>query len=178
MVRPLSTRPEMIRKRLRSSAKDIDRDVAMLYGKPVSEWDFEELQRGRPRDPETGRFPRGPKPKWITDITMGEVRRRLQMMAKDQVASHTSSALGAIRDLMTDDREDANGRPMTPASVKFQAAQYVLDQIIGKPSSKVELSGSVELQHILAKIMVNPDGEDAHPVIEGYVEEELIDDDE
>lgn len=150
----------------------------MLYGKPVKDWDFEELQKGRTRDPETGKFRMGPKPKWITDIVMGEVQKRLELMTRQELAGHTKTALGAIRMLLTDDREDENGRPFTSSATKLAAATYVLDQIIGKPTTRVQVDASVNVNNFLAKVMVNPDGEDAHPVIEGEVAEEEVEDDD
>lgn len=175
--RELSTNPKYVRKRIRDSGKDLHRDIGMLYGKPVEEWDFEELQRGRPRKPD-GTFQGGPKPKWIDAVIMAEVRKRLQLMARDEIAAYTSAALDMFKRLMEDDSEDDNGRPVTPSTVKLQAATYILDQVAGKPTTKVELSGSVKLEQVLAEVMVNPDGEDAHPVIDGYVVEEEDDDDE
>lgn len=170
MRRPISRNPVEARKRIRKNSQEIERDIEILYGKPVSEWDFEELQKGKPREA-NGNFSRGPKPKWITDILMGEVRRRLKEVTRDEMATFTGAAMSTFAELMADDRVDENGKAVVPASVKLEAAKYLTDQLIGKATSKVEVSGSMELQHMLADVMVNPDGEDSHPVVQGYVEE-------
>lgn len=177
MPRELSTDPKYVRKRIRDSAKDINRDIAILYGKPVSEWDFEELQRGRIREAD-GTFRRGRKPTWITDAVMGEVRRRLKDVTRDELAMYTQASLETMKSLMTDDSVDNNGRPITSSTVKLAAAQYVIDQIIGKPTTSVEVAGTIDVQQFLARVMVNADGEDAHPIVEGAVEEEVDDGDD
>lgn len=174
-----SVHPVKVRERARRIKKQLHHDLELMYSKPVKEWDFEELRRGRPRGPD-GTFPRGSAPSWITDITMAEIHKRLQIMTRSELAKHARAALQTFVEIMRDDREDENGRPITPSSVKLDAAKYVMDQIIGKATAKVELSGQLDLNHFLAAVMVNPDGGDAHPVIQGGVaqEEELEDVDE
>lgn len=172
-----STKPNKIRERQRKAADQLDHDIQLMYGKPVKEWDFEELRRGRPRGPD-GTFPRGLRPDWITDVVLAEIQQRLQVMTRNQLARYAKDALRVFVEVMRDDRTDENGRPLTPSSVKLEAAKYVMDQIIGKATTKVELSGKLDLKHFLAEVMVNPDGEDAHPVIEGFVEDPEATDDE
>ncbi len=173
-----STKPLKIRERQRKAVNQLNHDIELMYKKPVKDWDFEELRRGRPRG-DDGTFPRGSRPDWITDVVLSEIQQRLQMMTRGQLARYARDALKVFVDVMRDDRVDDNGRPLTSSSTKLDAAKYVMDQIIGKSTTKVELSGSVELQNILARVMVNPDGEDAHPVIEGSVsQEDAVDDDE
>lgn len=176
-----SKHPVKVRERLRRNVAQIEADVELMYQKPVTKWDFEELRRGRPRGPD-GTFPRGSRPDWITDVVLSEIQQRLQIMTRNQLAKHARAALQVFVDVMQDDRVDENGRPITPSSVKLDAAKYVMDQIIGKATAKIEVSGRLQLDHILAKVMVNPDGADAHPVIQGSVEEqeevEQDDDDE
>lgn len=177
MPRELSTNPKYVRKRIRDSGKDIARDIEILYGKPVQEWDFEELQRGRTREPD-GTFKRGPKPRWITDTIMGEVRRRLKEVTRDELAMYTKASLETMKFLMDDDSVDDNGRPHTSSSVKLEAAKYIIDQVIGKPTTSVEIGAKAEIQQFLARVMVNADGKEAHPVVEGAVEEAEGDDGE
>lgn len=176
MPRELSQKPAAVRSRLRKGSKNIQRDLDMLYQKPVDEWDFEELQKGRPRG-EDGHFTRGARPTWITPAIIQQVRARLKEMTKDDLSKHVGAALSCLGDLMSDDSCDDNGRPITPANVKLQAAIYVLDQVIGKPTQAVEARVNTTLEGMLARVMVNPDGSDAHPVIEGTWSEVEDDDD-
>jgi hypothetical protein len=152
----------------------------MMYEKPVEDWDFEELQRGKPRNSD-GSFSRGQRPKWVTPAVINQVRVRLKEMTRDDLSKHVGAALSCLGDLMADETCDDNGRPNTPANVKLQAATYVLDQVIGKPTMMVEARANTALEGMLARIMVNEDGEDAHPIIEGTwseADEEEDDDDE
>lgn len=165
MPRQVSTKPGKIRQRIRTSAADLDRDVTLLYGKTVDEWDFEELCRGRPRAPD-GKF-HGPRPSALDDMVRGQIYKRLQVITRNEMSRHTGDAITTIIEIMQDKETDENGKYLTPSSVRLDAARYLLDQLIGKATAKVEVTGALDLQHILAAIMVNPDGRDAHPVIEG-----------
>jgi hypothetical protein len=74
--RELSRKPKEIRKRLRRG-DNLERDLAMLEEagyKPVSEWDDEELARGRPRD-RRGLFS-GRTPEWRKEQVEAEALRR------------------------------------------------------------------------------------------------------
>lgn len=179
MPREYSQKPAAVKRRLRQGSRDIERDLNMLYEKPVEEWDFEELQKGRPRN-ENGSFNRGRRPTWITPAVIQQVRVRLKEMTRDDLSQHVGAALSCLGELMQDDTCDDNGRPNTPANVKLQAATYVLDQVIGKPTQATEVRVNTTLDGMLARVMVNPDGTDAHPIIEGTWSEaeEEGDDDE
>ncbi|MEV0811422.1 hypothetical protein [Micromonospora sp. NPDC050200] len=74
--RELSRKPKEIRKRLRRG-DNLERDLAMLEEaghKPVSEWDDEELAKGRPRD-RRGSFS-GRAPEWRKEQVEAEALRR------------------------------------------------------------------------------------------------------
>lgn len=152
---------------MRASAADLERDVNLLYGKTVDEWDFEELCRGRPRASD-GKF-HGAPPGSIGDLVRGQIYKRLQVITRNEMAKFTGDAINVIISIMKDTDLDDSGKYLTPSSVRLDAARYLLDQLIGKATAKVEVSGALDLQHILAAIMVNPDGRDAHPVIDGSV---------
>lgn len=175
MPREYSQKPAAAKRRIRKANKGIERDIEFIYGKPVEEWDFEELQRGRPRGP-NGTFSTGLRPKYLTPQVLTEARKRLKILTRDELSHYAGAAIDVLKDLMSDDREDHNGKPITPSTVKYQAATYILDQIIGRPTQAVEIEGNVKLEGLLAAIVVNPDGSEAHPVVEGYVEE-ITDDD-
>jgi hypothetical protein len=90
MPRPtssLSQKPEHIRKRLRRREVPLKRDLEMLANsrKPMSEWDTEELARGRPRD-KNGGF-RGDTPKWITPLMLDEEMLSLRFGALETLSS-------------------------------------------------------------------------------------------
>lgn len=180
-----STKPKRrARERLRNTNTRLNEardELEILYGKPVEKWDFEELQRGQARKPD-GTWPDGGYTgQVVTDVMRQEARKRLGSMTRDRIGAYAGRAIAVFADLMTDNRMDDNGKPITPSAVKLQAAQYILDQVIGKPTARVEVEGSVQIQHMLANVLVNPDGEDAHPVIENVINSEvadIVDDDE
>lgn len=164
--------PKHIRGRIRRAGVNmqaVHRDIEMLYGRPVEEWDFEELQHGCPRKP-NGKFPRH-KPAWLTPIIMAEAQRRLRMMSQSELGLYAGLAIKTMADLMMQTKSH---------QTRFAAAQYILNQIIGTPKAHVEVSGSIELRTLLAECIVNPDGVDAHPIEigEAYIDAEVIDDDE
>lgn len=174
MVRhqPLSEKPTAVRARIRKSGAKLERDVAMLY-KPIEEWDMEELARGRPRN-RAGNF-QGPAPAWLTPLIIKEAKDRLRVLTRDEIAVFSADAVRTMRNLMMSTETDDEGKPLVSASVKLNAAQYLLDQTIGKATNPVEVTGNVQLQHLMATILVNPDGTESHPVIDAQVVE---DDDE
>lgn len=162
----MSHKPSAVRGRIKRATKRMEaasEDVGIFYNKPVDEWDFEELQRGRPRS-SNGRFT-GMKPNWVTPVVMAEAQKRLKSLTKQELHMHANTAISVIAQLMTDERCDDNGKPLTTSATKLQAATYVLDQIIGKATTHVEVEGSVELTQMLAAVVVNPDGQDAFPAI-------------
>ncbi len=63
--------------------------------KPVSEWDLEELGRGRPRN-RNGSFAGGSAPKWLTPAIEAERRRRLKEAAHDALMAHTDAAMRVL----------------------------------------------------------------------------------
>jgi hypothetical protein len=145
----------------------------MLY-KPIEEWDMEELARGRPRN-RSGNFT-GPQPAWLTPLIIKKAKERLRVLTRDEIAVFSSDATRVMHKLMMSEDLDDDGKPLVSASVKLQAATYLLDQTIGKPTNQVEVTGNVQLEHLMATILVNPDGGQSHPVIDAEVAEE--DDDE
>jgi hypothetical protein len=144
--------------------------------KPLDEWDWEELQRGYPRGP-SGRF--GKQPEWASLVVARlEVQDRLRQMTKSQISVHAGKALKTIVDLMDDDSLDIDGKPVVPPAVRLKAAEYVLDQTVGKATA-IHQTNTDNFQNLLASCMVNDDGEDAHPVtIPGEVLYDEEDEDE
>lgn len=181
--RVYSDKPSAVRRRVRKNSKNIERDVEKLYRKPMEQWDMEELARGRPRN-RAGNF-QGPVPRWITPLILKEAQERLRTRTRQELGVYAEDALKVMHGVMMSQDSDDNGRPIVAASVKVQAAQYLLDQTIGKPTQQVEVQGNVVLETMLAKILVNEDGSPAHPILDAEVleddddtEEEVLDDDE
>lgn len=145
------------RRALRAAKKvsDINEDLAMeLDIKPLEEWDFEELARGRPRD-RNGTF-RGAKPSYISRELHEKIMDRFKLMVKQKMVGNGIDAMNALDYLLTNEDLAKGGRPLVPPTVRFQAAQYVLDHLIGRPTQPVQTDVSVQLQGILGMAMVNP----------------------
>jgi hypothetical protein len=158
-----------VRRRHANMLEDLEVDIEKMYGKPVSEWDFQELQIGRPRD-ENGRLVRdtGPPPAWITPAIMAEAQKRLKLMTRDRMGHYAGVAIEVMVKLMQSSRSDL---------VKFNAAKYVLDQIIGMPTQRVEIDESMSPAEFMADFLIELDGR-KHRVIEGQVEEEDVDEED
>lgn len=168
---PLSQKPAAVRARIAKSAKNAARDVEMLYQKPISDWDMEELARGRPRN-SAGNFA-GPRPVWLTPLIMKESQDRLRTLTRQELSTYAGDAVRVMAQLMNEDGTDFDGKPLVSPSVRLQAATYVMDQVIGKSTTPIELTGNVVLQTLMADVVVNDEsGTVAHPVIEGTVVED------
>lgn len=166
--RELSTEPSRVRSRIRNRAGRINEkildEMLLLPGyKPLDEFTYEELLKGKPKHPEFGY--RYPRPKWLQSHILVELEKRLQTETRRKLSGNAGIAIAAIQKLITSEETDLDGRPIVPASVKLQAAQYVLDQTIGKPRSRVELSAEKEVKEWLADALINEDGTSYHPVI-------------
>lgn len=186
----LSVKPSQARNRLRRAMqkaeqkgglKHIDgrvqRDVEMLYKKPIDEWDIEELAHGRPRSRD-GKFT-GQAPKWITPLIVAEAKRRLLNQTFGSMAAHIPQAIKVIGELMTSDEVDDKGRPIVDARTKFAAAQFTLEHYLGKPTIFVQAEVADFTRSAIASAIVLDDGEsEDHFILEGeYTEEEDEDDD-
>lgn len=166
-----------VRKRIRRRPGGIptEDDMRELMNaiKPIEEWDLEELARGRPRTPD-GTFS-SKRPTYIQPLVRREVARRLPEVAKSKLQAHVSLAITTMASLLKDNECDESGRPIVPSSVKLEAAKYIIDQTIGKPTTSVRVDTGDQLRGLLAAALVNPDGTGfAGRTIEG----ELADDEE
>lgn len=169
-VPPDVQRKKNARARIRHNSGKISTAFEDLY-KPVEEWDMEELAKGRPRAV-NGTWA-GSTPKWITPAIRDEAQRRLQTMGRSMLREQLFDAVKVVANLATDDETDDDGKPLVPASVRLQAATYLIDQVLGKPTAKVELDAGQNLKDMLAGALVLPGGASA-TVIEG----ELVNDEE
>lgn len=163
------------RRRARRSVAqtDVGREIEILYSKPIEQWDDEELTRGRPRD-KNGGF-RGARPSWLTPALQTERQRRLRQLMADDLGTFAADALRTIHSVMTDKRTDDFGKPVVPASVQLDAGKYLVDQFMGKAAATIDVNQMSPLESLLADILVNPDGQPSHQIVEGEVVEDLSD---
>ena len=167
-ARPVNARgqlltPKQIRARARRAAKRAAKgskkaimppeDFEALY-KPIDEWDLEELARGRPRDVD-GQF-KGRKPNWITREVHERAMELFVENTRAEMGGLTPDALTTLKWVLQNEDTDDRGKPLVPASSKNQAAMFLLEHVVGKPTQRVEQDISVKLQGILAGVMVNP----------------------
>lgn len=150
----MSMTKKQLRARARRSVKGTESEDFYLLYKPVSEWDMEELARGRVRNM-SGNFA-GPSPKWISREVHEEAMTRFHQLMRDGVNNLTPGALRVIKQLMTNTKLDGKGRPMVPANVKLDAAKFLIEQTMGKPKQRVEQDISVKLQGVLASAIIVP----------------------
>lgn len=149
--------PKQIRARMRRRAKRAevmtDTEFNAIY-KPIEEWDLDELAHGRPRGP-TGKFS-GPTPKWITREVHEKSMERFKAAIKSRMNGETPSAIDAISWVLGNNEVDEKGKPLVPPSTKLDAAKFLLEHVVGKPTQRVESDVSVRLQAILGVVMANP----------------------
>lgn len=152
--------PKQIRARARRRVKRGGRgellsqaEFEALY-KPVEEWDLDELARGRPRNA-SGNFT-GRKPGWVTRQVYEQAMDRFRVMVKEGMQANAVSALDTIEYILGNDQVDEKGKPVVPASTKLDAAKFLMEHVVGKPTQRVEGDISVRLQALLGVAMVNP----------------------
>lgn len=158
-----SSRREQVLTRLRRGTLDPEIARQALGGKPIEEWDLDELARGRPRASD-GSF-KGPAPTWVTAELKEEAYNRFKEYVKGELAGGSLRALSRIKDLIDDAESDR---------VRLDASKFVLEHLIGRPTQEVKGDISLNLQQILAGVLVNPNGAEAIDVEAEY--EELEDD--
>lgn len=149
--------PKQIRARARRKQKRIEMMTEAEFNarwKPVEEWDLQELAKGRPRDA-NGRF-RGTTPKYLSKEVHEKAMERFKHAIKTEMNGHTPSALDAINKILNNDDVDEKGKAIVPASTKLEAAKFLLEHVVGKPTQRVEQDISVKLQALLGTVMVNP----------------------
>ena len=150
--------PKQIRARARRRRKRnvhlSPQELEYLYKKPLEEWDLQELAKGRPRNAK-GHFS-GPVPQWV-DRTVHEASMEKYVAAiKTEMRTSTVDAVKIINELINSKDVDENGKPLVSASTKLDAAKFLLEHVVGKPTQRIESDVSVKLQGILAQVMVNP----------------------
>ena len=165
---------KQIRARARRHARISEAELEQLY-KPFDEWDEEELARGRPKAAD-GTF-RGKSPNWITRKMHEEAMARFKGIVEGRMREETVTALSVVRDILVNDDVDEKGRPAIPPSVKLQAATFLIEHVVGKPTQRQEVDVSVRLQALLASATASPlaDGAESFALPAGIAYEEIID---
>ena len=144
------------RRKIASGERLTDAEFLALYDKPVEEWDLEELSRGRPKDKNgkfTGRAP--------SKYAQAEIRERVDTLFKQKVRGSmnetTVKALSLLSSLIENDDIDHKGKPLVAASTKLDAAKFLVEHLLGKPTQRTETDISVKLSGMLASVMVSPE---------------------
>jgi hypothetical protein len=149
-----SMTPKQLRARARRSKKGANSPEFKANYKPIEEWDHEELARGRPRD-KNGGFS-GRPPAWISRELHEESMTRFKSIIKDGLNAETNTALMVVHSILTDSDYDDKGKPLVPASTKLDAAKFLIEHAVGKPTQRQETDISVKLQGILATSIITP----------------------
>lgn len=144
---------KQIRARARRHARISEAELNKLY-KPIEEWDEEELARGRPRAAD-GTF-RGKSPSWITRQMHEEAMARFKSLVESDVRQHTVEALKTVQWILANEDVDDKGKLVIPPSTKLEAAKFLIEHVIGKPTQRTETDISVRLQALLAVATAGP----------------------
>jgi hypothetical protein len=147
----LSMSKKAIRNRSRRRGGITEREFNELY-KPIEQWDEQELARGRPRAAD-GTF-RGTSPRWLTRELHEKAMDRFKTIIGDRMREESVNAIGVVANLLNSEEVDEKGKPVVPPSVQLQAAQWLVEHVVGKPKQRTETDISVKLQGILAHAMV------------------------
>ena len=174
---PMVMSEKQIRARARRKLNRITPDEQeILWGKPVDQWDIEELAKGRPKD-KNGNFS-GRAPGFIPRAVHEQVLQRFEQVVKSEMQAHTVEALKLINKVLTDDKTDSKGKPVVSANTKLDAAKFLIEHVIGKPKQRTETDISVKLQGILGVAMATPifDKGGQVELAAGYIEAESWED--
>jgi len=144
---------KQIRARARRGQKITEAELDLLY-KPIDEWDEEELARGRPRAAD-GTF-RGKSPSWITREMHEAAMGRFKDIVQGRMREETVTALSVVHGILTSDDVDEKGRALVGAGTKLDAAKFLIEHIVGKPTQRTETDISVKLQGLLAVATAGP----------------------
>lgn len=131
-----------------------EREQAILRGKPMEEWDLQELAKGRPRD-KNGNFT-GASPKWVTRDMHERSLELFKKAIRTDMQSHTIRALEVISDVMDDESCDDKGKPNVNASTKVDVAKFLIEHLMGKPTQPIQSDISIRLQGVLGASLVMP----------------------
>jgi hypothetical protein len=171
---PKSMNKKQIRARARRAQRITERELDALY-KPMEEWDEEELARGRPRSAD-GSF-RGAAPRWITRKMHEDAMAQFKGIVEGRMREETVTALQVMHNILDNNDIDEKGRPVVSASTKLEAAKFLLEHVVGRPTQRQEVDVSVRLQALLATATAGPlaDGAETFALPPGGAYEEIVD---
>jgi len=145
-----------------SKGKKLDDETFEAWsGKPIDEWDLEELARGRPRNA-AGDF-RGAPMRHMPRAVHERIAERFKILIRDSMNLNATMALGVVANLLHSEDVDDKGKPIVSPAVKLDASKWLIEHVIGKPVQPTQTDVSVKLQGILGAVMVNPVMDDSHP---------------
>lgn len=147
-------------------------NTAVLRGEDdPSEWDDEELTRGRRRNPDTGRF-EGPDPQMVPTSVQREYLRRITTSVRHKMASGSEEAIEYLLSVMRD--------PDTNKNLRVKVAQDLLDRLGMKAPEQINLTADEEPPWLqaLQQVIVVSDEEGDDEVIDAELVEPGDDDDE
>jgi len=133
----------------------------LIWGKKLEDWDDEELARGRPRN-KSGNFT-GPAPAWLNEQIQEEVLKRFRKRLREGLGAAALGAVPVLTKIMSDDRqiedEDGNvkGFVVNPGT-RADIAKWLLEEIIGKATTPIDVSGEIKFMGLMANVVVNADG--------------------
>jgi hypothetical protein len=142
-----------MRRRIKRGMRVVDEAWNELY-KPLDEWDAEELARGRPRNSQ-GNFS-GRPPQYVTRELHERAMEKFKTLIRSDMNAQSITALKTIQMVLESEEVDDKGKPIVPAASKMDAAKFLLEHIVGKPTQPTTTDVSVKLQGILGAVMVNP----------------------
>lgn len=179
--------PAQVRVRLRRMARNgkthtdaFRNDLRRLGYKPLDEWDFEELARGRCRDA-NGVIRRGNTPTWIGERAIQEeIKRRLHDKTYARITHMVPLALKAMEKLITSEEVDDNGKPIVDARTKLAAATFIIERVVGKTPVTLEVSAQEDkVRTALVPAIVLDDGQpQGHLAIGDTIDGEIVEDEE
>lgn len=156
--------PELVRRRLKRGTLDPESARELLGGKHIDEWDLDELAKGRPRCA-NGTF-KGPKPAWVTPQLQEEAQVRFREWAKGELSKGSIKALATVMELISDAESERT---------RLDASKFTLEYVLGKPTQEIKADVGLQLQGLLAGVLVNPDGQNAIQEAEVVDDEEILD---
>lgn len=131
-------------------------DLMVQLYKPIEEWDEEELARGRPRAKD-GTF-KGKLGEGFSLSVREEALDRFVDLIRGDMRTLTPKALKLVEWALTCEDVDERGKRVVPPSTALDAAKWVVEHLIGKPTQRIEEEISIKLQAVLGAAMVNPSG--------------------
>lgn len=130
-------------------------------GKPIADWDVEELARGRVRDVNGG-FRGRPTPV-IHRAVHERMMEQFKTLIRKEMNIQATSALVVVQSILNNQDHDEKGKPVVAPSVKLQAAQWLIEHVMGKAVQPRTDDISVKLEGILGQVMVQPIIDERHP---------------